>query len=82
MSANLYGPISLNLADGPVRVDTSRGADGRQQARLILGDSAESVAISVTDSPAKTLAQVQEVVAQAVAWQQRQQLLAGLPEVA
>lgn len=81
MSAHLYGPIALDLADGPVRVDTSRGHDGRQQARLVFGDLTQSVAISVTESPAETLAQLQEAVAQLVAWQQRQQM-AALPEVA
>lgn len=82
MSARLYGPINLDLADGPVRVDTSRGADGRQQARLVFGDLTQSIAISVTDSPAETLAELQEAVAQLVAWQKRQSLLARLPEVA
>lgn len=82
MSAHLYGPINLDLADGPVRVDTSRGADGRQQARLVFGDLTQSIAISVTDSPAETLAELQEAVAQLVAWQKRQSLLASLPEVA
>ncbi|WP_282084085.1 hypothetical protein [Streptomyces tendae] len=82
MSARLYGPISLDLADGPVRVDTSRGADGRQRARLILGDLTQAVAISVTDSPAETLAQLQEAVAQLIALQQTQARLASLPEVA
>ncbi|GHC38547.1 hypothetical protein GCM10010348_77390 [Streptomyces anthocyanicus] len=82
MSARLYGPINLDLADGPIRVDTSRGADGRQQARLVFGDLTQAVAIAVTNCPAETLQQLQEAVAQLIALQQTQARLATLPEVA
>jgi hypothetical protein len=82
MSASLYGPIALDLADGPVQVDVSRGIDGKPRARLVFGEGTQAVAISVTESPAETLAELQEAVAQLIAWQQRQELLAGLPEVA
>ncbi|MFD7465057.1 hypothetical protein [Streptomyces tendae] len=82
MSASLYGPINLDLGDGPVHVDTSRGPDGQQRTRLVLGDLTQAVVISVTDSPAETLAELQEAVAQLIALQQTQARLASLPEVA
>ncbi|MET9073935.1 hypothetical protein ABZX95_17545 [Streptomyces sp. NPDC004232] len=82
MSAQLYGGISLDLNDGPIRTEYTRGFDGKPTARLILGEGTQSVAISVTASPAETLAQLQEAVAELAAWQQRQEMLHGLPEVA
>ncbi|WP_416477089.1 hypothetical protein [Streptomyces sp. LKA04] len=82
MSAHLYGPINLDLGDGPVHVDTSRGPDGQQRTRLVFGDLSQAVVISVTNSPVETLTQLQEAVAQIVALQERQARLAGLPEVA
>ena len=74
MTAQLYGPISLDLADGPVRTDYSRGFDGKPTARLIIGEGTQSVAISVTKSPAEMLAQLQEAAAELAAWVQRQNL--------
>ena len=80
--AQLYGPISLDLSDGSVRAETSRGFDGKPTARLILGEGTQSIAISVTNSPAETLAELQEAVARLAAWVERQDKLRGLPEVA
>lgn len=82
MSAQLYGGISLDLNDGPIRTEYSRGWDGKPTARLILGDGTQTIAISVTNSPAEILALLQEAVAELAAWQQRQDMLRGLPEVA
>lgn len=72
MSAQLYGPIALDLSDGPIRTEYSRGWDGKPTARLVLGDGTQSIAISVSDSPAETLARLEAAVAELAAWQQRQ----------
>lgn len=83
MSAQLYGGISLDLSDGPIRTEYNRSeVDGKQMARLILGGGSQSVAISVTRSPAETIALLKEKVAELEAWVQRQEMLRGLPEVA
>lgn len=72
MTAQLYGPIALDLADGPIRTDYSRGFDGKPTARLILGEGTQSVAISVTQSTLATLDQMEAAVAELKAWVQRQ----------
>lgn len=82
MAAQLYGPISIDLKDGPVRADYGRGFDGKPTARLIVGEGTQSIAVSVTDATPEALAQLQEAVAELVAWTQRQARLAALPEVA
>lgn len=82
MSASLYGPIALDLSDGPIRTDYSRGFDGKPTARLILGDGTQAIAISISSSPAETLARLEAAVAELAAWQQRQDMLRNLPEVA
>ncbi len=75
MTAQLFGPINLDLTDGPIRTDYSRSQfDGKPTARLILGDGTQAVAISVTESPAEVLAQLQEAVAELAAWVQRQNM--------
>ncbi|MGW9397255.1 hypothetical protein [Streptomyces sp. NPDC055642] len=72
MSARLYGPIALDLADGPVAATYGRDDEGRPFARLVLGEGSQTVAISVTRTPAGTLTQLQEAIAQLAVWQQRQ----------
>lgn len=72
MSAHLYGPISLDLGDGPVAATYGRDDEGRPFARLVFGEGSQTVAVSVTRTPAGTLTQLQEAIAQLAAWQQRQ----------
>lgn len=74
MPAQLYGPIAIDLNDGPVRADYSRGFDGKQTARLIVGEGTQSIAISVTNASPEALAKLQEAVAELAAWTQRQNL--------
>lgn len=74
MSAQLYGGIALDLLDGPVRTEYSRGDDGKQRARLVLGEGTQSIAISVTRCPIKTLEELETAVAELKAWVQRQAL--------
>lgn len=81
MPAQLYGPIRLDLNDGPVRAEYGRGTDGKPTARLVIGDLTEAVAISVTDASPEAIAQLQEAVASLAAWKQRQNMLRSLPEV-
>ena len=80
--AQLYGPIRLDLNDGPVRAEYGRGIDGKPTALLVIGDGTEAVAVSVTNAGPEAIAQLQEVVAELAAWTQRQTMLRGLPEVA
>lgn len=75
MAAQLYGPISIDLLDGPVRTDYGRGFDGKSTARLIVGEGTQSIAVSVTNATPEALAQLQEAVAELAAWTQRQNLL-------
>ena len=77
MTAQLYGPISIDLNDGPVRADYSRSFDGKPTARLIVGDLTQSIAISVTNADPEALAKLQEAVAELAAWTQRQSLKAA-----
>lgn len=74
MSAQLYGPIALDLGDGPVAATYGRDDDGRPFARLVLGEGSQQVAISLTRTPAGTLTQLAEAVAQLAAWTKRQNL--------
>lgn len=82
MSAHLYGPIALDLADGPVRVRMGLDSEGRPFARLILGDGSQQVAISVTNSDLTTLADLKSAAAELADWGQRANQIAALPEVA
>lgn len=74
MSAQLYGPIALDLADGPVAATYGRDEDGRPFARLVFGEGSQTVAVSVTRTPHDTLTQLAEAVAQLAAWTKRQNL--------
>jgi hypothetical protein len=82
VSAQLYGPIAIDLNDGPVRADYSPGFDGKPTARLIVGEGTESIAISVTNSTPEVLAELLEKVAELGAWTARMERLKFLPEVA
>lgn len=72
MSAYLYGPISLDLGDGPVAATYGFDEDGRRFARLVLGEGSQQIAVSLTRTPAGTLTHLQEAIAQVAVWQQRQ----------
>ncbi|MET9445436.1 hypothetical protein [Streptomyces sp. NPDC006610] len=82
MSADIYGGITVDLNDAPIRTEYSRDVTGKQLARLVIGEPGRSIAITVSNSPAETLAELQEAVAQLAAFTQRQEQLATLPEVA
>ncbi len=82
MSARLSGPITLDLADGPVRTAYGRGDDGRQYARLLLGEGSDQVAVSVTNSPDEVIEQLEAAVAELRAVTRRQRSLRVLPEMA
>ncbi|MFD5221455.1 hypothetical protein ACFWMH_27820 [Streptomyces tendae] len=82
MSASLYGPIVLDLKDGPVSVRMGLDSEGRPFARLILGEGSQQVAISVTNCDLATLADLRSAAAELADWGQRANRLASLPEVA
>lgn len=68
MSAYLYGPISLDLGDGPVAATYGYDDDGRPFARLVLGEGSQQVAVSLTRTPAGTLTQLHEALARLAMW--------------
>jgi len=81
VTAKLTGGVTF-LDDGPIRTKYGRSEfTGKPTAWLALGDS-DGIEISVTDSPAETLAQLEEAVAELRAWAKRMERLAALPEVA
>jgi len=81
--ADIYGGITVDLNDGPIRTEYSRDTfDGKPTARLVLGEGTQSIALSVTLSPVEILAELQEAVAELAAWVQRQEQIKSLPEVA
>jgi len=82
VTAKLTGGVTFLLDDGPIRTKYGRSEfNGKPTAWLALGDS-DGIEISVTDSPAETLAQLEEAVAELRAWAKRMERLAALPEVA
>ncbi|MFK4869037.1 hypothetical protein ACI3K4_27865 [Streptomyces sp. CSMPJR101] len=82
MSAQIYGGITVDLNDGPIRTEYNRGIDGKLRARLVIGEAWEGVGISVSRSTVATLTELEEAVAELKAWVQRQEQLKTLPEVA
>ncbi|WP_420032314.1 hypothetical protein ACN2WE_05475 [Streptomyces sp. cg28] len=82
MTARLMSGLTYDLSDGPIRTEYSRDVDGKQTARLILGEGVNELGISVTLSPAKLRAQLIEAVAELDAEMSHQERLQQLPEVA
>jgi len=82
MNAKLYGPVAIDLNDGPVDVKYGPGVDGKPTARLVIGDLTQSIAVSVTAANPDAVAELEAKVAEIVAWTKRQQELIDLPEVA
>lgn len=80
--SEIYGGLTVNLNDGPIRTEYSRGWDGKPLARLVIGEAWESIGIAVSQSTPETIAQLQEAVAELAAWVELQQKLHSLPEVA
>jgi hypothetical protein len=74
MSADIYGGITVDLNDAPIRCEYDRDLDGRQMARLVIGEPGKSIAITVTNSSPDTVAELAEAVAQLAAWTKRQTL--------
>lgn len=82
MTTRIVGGITVDLDDGPIRTEYSRGFDGKPTARLVIGEDRDSVAIAVSSSPAETLAELEAAVAELRAWSARMETLRALPEVA
>lgn len=83
MTARIVGGVTVGLSDGPIRTAYDRSQiDGRQSARLVIGEGRDQVSIYVTDSPLDTLDQLEAAVAELKAWALRQQQIKSLPEVA
>lgn len=82
MPAQLYGPIAIELNDGPVRADYSRSFDGKPTARLVVGEGTQSIAISVTNASPAAIAALQEKIAELAVWADHMERLQRLPEVA
>ncbi|MEZ3180346.1 hypothetical protein KYY02_17125 [Streptomyces pimonensis] len=74
MSADIYGGITVDLHDAPIRCEYDRDIDGKQMARLVIGEPGKSLAITVTNSSPDTVAELAEAVAQLAAWTKRQNL--------
>jgi hypothetical protein len=83
VTARIVGGVTVGLSDGPIRTAYDRSQiDGRQSARLVIGEGRDQVSIYVTDSPLATLDQLEAAVAELKAWALRQQQIKSLPEVA
>ncbi|NUP38945.1 MAG: hypothetical protein HOY76_18500 [Streptomyces sp.] len=82
MNSKLYGPVAVDLNDGPVDIQYGHDLDGKPTARLVIGDLGQSIAISVTTANPDTVAELEAKVAELAAWTQRQQEIRSLPEVA
>lgn len=80
--ADIYGGLTLDLNDGPIRTAYGRDINGKRTAQLVIGEGARTLGVSVTDSPAAVLAELETAVAELKAWVQRQEQLKTLPEVA
>lgn len=74
MSADIYGAINVDLNNAPVRAEFARGYDGKETARLVIGDPGSSIAITVTQSSPETVADLAEAAARLLVWAQRQAL--------
>ncbi|MBL3664445.1 hypothetical protein JL475_00095 [Streptomyces sp. M2CJ-2] len=74
MSADIYGGITVDLNDAPIRTEYDRSYDGKPLARLVIGEDNASIAITVSNSSPETVAQLAEAAAQLAAWTQRQTL--------
>lgn len=72
MSARLYGPIRIDLNNGPITAEYTRTVDGKPCAVLVIGSGTESIAVSVTDATPEALVQLAVKVAELTAWVQRQ----------
>ncbi|MFJ9633702.1 hypothetical protein ACIRU8_39020 [Streptomyces sp. NPDC101175] len=83
MNAQLFGPVSLDLNDGPVRAEYGLSpVDGTPTARLVIGDLSQSIGISVTKAGPEMVAELAAVAAELADWARRQKQLQNLPEVA
>jgi hypothetical protein len=80
--AHIYGGITVDLNDGPIRTTYSRDTEGHQTAQLAIGEVGQSIGISVTDSTIATLTELEMAVAELKTWALRQEQLKSLPEVA
>lgn len=68
MNAQLYGGITVDLNDGPIRTEYGRDIDGKPLARLVIGAGSESIAIAVSKSAPAVIAELQEAIEELAAW--------------
>ena len=68
MNAQLYGGITVDLNDGPIRTEYGRDINGKPLARLVIGEGSESIAIAVSKSGPVVIAELQEAISELAAW--------------
>lgn len=68
MNAQLYGGITVDLNDGPIRTEYGRDLNGKPLARLVIGEGSESIAIAVSKSGPAVIAELQEAISELAAW--------------
>jgi len=83
MTARLYGPVAIDLDDGPIRIEYGTNpVDGTPTARLVIGDLTQSIAISVTTAHPDAVVELAVKAGELSDWMLRQKRFADLPEVA
>ncbi|MGW1949942.1 hypothetical protein ACWCRC_37255 [Streptomyces sp. NPDC001940] len=82
MTAHIIGGLTVALDDGPIRTRYDRDALGKQRATLLIGEGSKEIGITIAGSPAETLAQLREAVAELETWATSRDLIKQLPEVA
>ncbi|MEF9521359.1 hypothetical protein [Streptomyces sp. RB13] len=82
MAADIYGALTVDLNDAPIRTETGRDVFGKPMTRLVIGDNLHSIAITVSNSTPEKVAELAEAAAQLAACAVQMARLASLPEVA
>jgi hypothetical protein len=82
MAVDIYGGLTVDLNDAPIRTETGRDAFGKQMVRLVIGENARTIAITVSNSTPEKVAELAEAAAQLAACAEQMARLATLPEVA
>jgi hypothetical protein len=80
--AHIYGGITVDLNDGPIRTTYGRDINGHPIAQLAIGEAGQSIGLSVTNSTVDVLTELELAVAELKTWALRQEQLKSLPEVA
>ncbi|MGX1220407.1 hypothetical protein [Streptomyces ambofaciens] len=82
MAADIYGALTVDLNDAPIRTETGRDLFGKPMARLVIGENYRTIAITVSNSTPEKVAELAEAAAQLAACAEQMARLATLPEVA